>query len=90
MLFVLSESVHFLGIGILAWKLVKKRNCGGTGQRVQWRHTRTVTARWQPAPPTYVFLPPLRPPAARPVAAHAGADGGFPVGAALLLFHDGV
>lgn len=28
-LFVLSEGVHFLGIGILAWKLLKKRNCGG-------------------------------------------------------------
>eukprot|EP00887_Chlorella_sp_A99_P005535 scaffold1.g5535.t1 len=27
-LFVLSESVHFLGIGLLAYKLLKKRNCG--------------------------------------------------------------
>jgi hypothetical protein len=29
-LFVMSEGVHFLGIGVLAYKLLKKRNCGGT------------------------------------------------------------
>lgn len=28
-LFVMSEGVHFLGIGVLAYKLLKKRNCGG-------------------------------------------------------------
>ena len=28
-LFVLSEAVHFVGIGLLAYKLLKKRNCGG-------------------------------------------------------------
>jgi hypothetical protein len=29
-LFVMSEGVHFMGIGVLAYKLLKKRNCGGT------------------------------------------------------------
>ena len=29
-LFVLSESVHFIGIGLLAYKLIKKRAAGGT------------------------------------------------------------
>ena len=28
-LFILSESVHFLGIGLLAYKLIKKRAAGG-------------------------------------------------------------
>lgn len=28
-LFILSESVHFLGIGVLAWKLIKKKAAGG-------------------------------------------------------------
>jgi ER lumen protein retaining receptor len=28
-LFVLSESVHFMGIGVLAFKLIKKRAAGG-------------------------------------------------------------
>lgn len=28
-LFILSESVHFLGIGLLAYKLIKKRGAGG-------------------------------------------------------------
>jgi ER lumen protein retaining receptor len=28
-LFVMSEGVHFMGIGVLAYKLLKKRNCGG-------------------------------------------------------------
>ena len=28
-LFVMSELVHFLGIALLAWKLVKKKNAGG-------------------------------------------------------------
>ena len=34
-LFVLSESVHFLGIGVLAYKLVRKRNSGGLSLRTQ-------------------------------------------------------
>jgi hypothetical protein len=29
-LFVMAESVHFLGIALLIYKLVSKRNCGGT------------------------------------------------------------
>ncbi len=28
-LFILSESVHFLGIGVLAFKLLTKKNCSG-------------------------------------------------------------
>lgn len=28
-LFILSESVHFLGIGLLAYKLIKKKAAGG-------------------------------------------------------------
>lgn len=28
-LFILSESVHFLGIGVLAYKLLTKKNCSG-------------------------------------------------------------
>ena len=28
-LFILSESVHFMGIGLLAYKLIKKRGAGG-------------------------------------------------------------
>ena len=29
-LFVMSEFVHFAGIGALLWKLIKQRNSGGT------------------------------------------------------------
>jgi ER lumen protein retaining receptor len=28
-LFVMAEAVHFIGIAILVYKLVSKRNCGG-------------------------------------------------------------
>lgn len=28
-LFVMAEIVHFMGIGLLAWKLLKKQNAGG-------------------------------------------------------------
>ena len=28
-LFILSESVHFVGIGVLSYKLLRKKNCGG-------------------------------------------------------------
>jgi hypothetical protein len=28
-LFVMAELVHFVGIGLLAWKLLKKKNAGG-------------------------------------------------------------
>jgi hypothetical protein len=28
-LFIVSEIVHFIGIGVLAYKLLRKRNCGG-------------------------------------------------------------
>lgn len=29
-LFVMAETVHFIGIAVLVYKLVSKRNCGGT------------------------------------------------------------
>jgi len=32
-LFVMAEVVHFLGIGLLAYKLTKKKNAGGAPQR---------------------------------------------------------
>lgn len=32
-LFILAESIHFLGIGILAYKLLRRRNVGGKGKR---------------------------------------------------------
>ena len=32
-LFVMAEVVHFLGIGLLAYKLTKKKNAGGAKQR---------------------------------------------------------
>lgn len=32
-LFVMAELVHFVGIGLLAWKLLKKRNAGGEAGR---------------------------------------------------------
>ena len=28
-LFVMAEFVHFAGIGLLLWKLIKQRNSGG-------------------------------------------------------------
>lgn len=28
-LFVMAETVHFIGIALLVYKLVSKRNCGG-------------------------------------------------------------
>ena len=28
-LFVMAELIHFVGIGLLAWKLLKKKNAGG-------------------------------------------------------------
>lgn len=34
-LFILSESVHFLGIGVLGYKLLTKRNCSGA-ERAGW------------------------------------------------------
>lgn len=34
-LFVMSETVHFAGIGALAYKLLRKRNCGGLSLRTQ-------------------------------------------------------
>ncbi|KAL6776724.1 hypothetical protein ACKKBF_B30685 [Auxenochlorella protothecoides x Auxenochlorella symbiontica] len=34
-LFVMSEGVHFLGIGVLAYKIIRKRNCGGLSLRSQ-------------------------------------------------------
>eukprot|EP00208_Stichococcus_sp_RCC1054_P002612 CAMPEP_0206148798 /NCGR_PEP_ID=MMETSP1473-20131121/37440_1 /ASSEMBLY_ACC=CAM_ASM_001109 /TAXON_ID=1461547 /ORGANISM="Stichococcus sp, Strain RCC1054" /LENGTH=290 /DNA_ID=CAMNT_0053546221 /DNA_START=877 /DNA_END=1749 /DNA_ORIENTATION=- len=34
-LFVMAELVHFLGIGLLAWKLMKKKNAGGLSLRTQ-------------------------------------------------------
>ncbi|GAB4822734.1 hypothetical protein N2152v2_009780 [Parachlorella kessleri] len=34
-LFILSESVHFLGIGVLAYKLLTKKNCSGLSLRTQ-------------------------------------------------------
>ena len=38
-LFVMSESVHFLGIGLLSYKLIRKKNCGGgwrAGGALRW------------------------------------------------------
>ena len=32
-LFVMAEVVHFLGIGLLAYKLTKKKNAGGARER---------------------------------------------------------
>ena len=32
-LFVMAEVVHFLGIGLLAYKLTKKKNAGGALRR---------------------------------------------------------
>lgn len=34
-LFILSEVVHFLGIGLLLWKLMRKKNVGGLSLRSQ-------------------------------------------------------
>lgn len=34
-LFVASEGVHFVGIGVLAYKIIRKRNCGGLSLRTQ-------------------------------------------------------
>lgn len=34
-LFVMAELVHFVGIGLLAWKLFKKKNAGGLSLRTQ-------------------------------------------------------
>ncbi|KDD74845.1 ER lumen protein retaining receptor [Helicosporidium sp. ATCC 50920] len=34
-LFVMSEGVHFLGIGALAYKLIRQRHCGGLSLRTQ-------------------------------------------------------
>ena len=28
-MFVMAELIHFVGIGLLAWKLLKKKNAGG-------------------------------------------------------------
>jgi ER lumen protein retaining receptor len=51
-LFVLSESVHFIGIGLLAYKLIKKRGAGGaqaTGCRR--RHLLPASATFAAAAP---------------------------------------
>ena len=32
-LFVMAETVHFIGIGFLAYKLIREHNCTGQGQR---------------------------------------------------------
>ena len=59
-LFILSESVHVIGIGLLAYKLIKKRAAGGatqpaTAARALWfwgaglRHTnplQSVSSSW--------------------------------------------
>lgn len=34
-LFVMSEGIHFLGIGVLAYKILRKRSCGGLSLRTQ-------------------------------------------------------
>lgn len=34
-LFIMSETVHVMGIGVLAYKLLRKRNCGGLSLRTQ-------------------------------------------------------
>jgi hypothetical protein len=34
-LFVMSEAVHFAGIGALAWKLLRRRAAGGLSLRTQ-------------------------------------------------------
>ena len=34
-LFVLAETVHLIGIGFLAYKLIKKRSCGGLSMKSQ-------------------------------------------------------
>jgi ER lumen protein retaining receptor len=34
-LFVMAELIHFVGIGLLAWKLLKKKNAGGLSLRTQ-------------------------------------------------------
>ncbi|KAK9866927.1 hypothetical protein WJX84_008096 [Apatococcus fuscideae] len=34
-LFIMGETVHFIGIGLLLWKLLQKKNCGGLSLRSQ-------------------------------------------------------
>ena len=34
-LFILAEAVHFIGIGVLAFKLIKERSCGGLSLKSQ-------------------------------------------------------
>ena len=45
-LFILSESVHFLGIGVLAWKLIKKKAAGGAAGGAA-RRGAAVVADWR-------------------------------------------
>lgn len=44
-LFILSESVHFVGIGLLAYKLIKKRAAGGEPRRRAGRPLLPVPCR---------------------------------------------
>lgn len=37
-LFVMAELVHFVGIGLLAYKLMKKRNAGGDPLLSRFEH----------------------------------------------------
>ena len=96
-LFVLSESVHFIGIGLLAYKLIKKRGAGGvqsTGRRRCHLPPASAASRCCPTPLPLLSLPSSGPPLlslpCRPVPADAGADGSLPAGAPVLLLHDGV
>lgn len=96
-LFILSESVHFLGIGLLAYKLIKKRGAGGAPLPSTWPLASCCLL--PVAGETILFhstvrrlscRPASRRACCRPVAADAGADGGVLAGAPLLLLHDGV
>ena len=105
-LFILSESVHFLGIGVLAFKLLTKRNCsgvrlrgsggrrGGAGRRrsraIPRRTNKTAQERRGGSVQVDRCRHAAAPPWRRAVAEDAGADGGVPGGAALLQLHDGV
>ena len=50
-LFIMAESVHFLGIGVLIYKLITKKNAGGALRSPQSGRSAAACA-----PPTYACL----------------------------------
>lgn len=86
-LFVMAELVHFLGIGLLAWKLMKKKNAGGVSTSYLDMHANGphgYAQHWtgqdlharQMRPRTTVLRPCI--PCRRAFIADTGADHGFP------------